>query len=147
MKVFLGGTCPGWDWRGEIIPRLKCDYFNPVVKDWTPECVKNENHEKQICGIHLYVITSAMKGPYSIAEAVNDSNRMGKNTIVCIIYDGFSEEMKRSLKACEDMIFENGATIIKDFNAISDYLNQWQEFDDFIKSEQEQIKNQREKGE
>lgn len=40
MKVFLGGTCEGRDWRNELIPKLKCDYFNPVVEEWTEE-VKN----------------------------------------------------------------------------------------------------------
>lgn len=41
MKVFLGGTCAGYDWRSKLIPLLKCDYFNPVVKNWTEERRKN----------------------------------------------------------------------------------------------------------
>ena len=40
MKVFLGGTCAESKWREKLIPLLKCDYFNPVVDDWTPECQK-----------------------------------------------------------------------------------------------------------
>ena len=32
-KVFLGGTCNGSDWRKKLIPKLKIDYFNPVVED------------------------------------------------------------------------------------------------------------------
>ena len=57
MKVFLGGTCAESKWRDNIIPQLKCEYFNPVVDDWTPECQKIEEREKRICEYHLYVIT------------------------------------------------------------------------------------------
>ena len=54
MKVFLGGTCAESKWRDNIIPQLKCEYFNPVVDDWTPECQKIEEREKRICEYHLY---------------------------------------------------------------------------------------------
>ena len=47
MKVFLGGTCAKSKWRDNIIPQLKCEYFNPVVDDWTPECQKIEEREKK----------------------------------------------------------------------------------------------------
>ena len=40
MKIFLGGTCNESTWRDELIPNLTIDYFNPVVKDWTPDCMK-----------------------------------------------------------------------------------------------------------
>jgi len=33
-RVFLGGTCNNSKWRDVLIPRLKIDYFNPVVDDW-----------------------------------------------------------------------------------------------------------------
>ena len=46
MKVFLGGTCAESKWRDNIIPQLKCEYFNPVVDDWTPECQKIEERKK-----------------------------------------------------------------------------------------------------
>lgn len=31
MKVFLGGTYNGSNWREKLIPNLKIDYFNPIV--------------------------------------------------------------------------------------------------------------------
>lgn len=37
-KIFLGGTCNESTWRDRVIKKLKIDYFNPVVEDWTPEC-------------------------------------------------------------------------------------------------------------
>ncbi len=36
-KVFLGGTCNESTWRDRLIKLLKINYFNPVVKDWTPK--------------------------------------------------------------------------------------------------------------
>lgn len=36
-RVFLGGTCNGSMWRDKLIKDLKCDFFNPVVDDWTEE--------------------------------------------------------------------------------------------------------------
>lgn len=76
MKIFLGGTCPrdkdDFDYRKVLIPLLekyKIEYFNPVVDNWTPECIEKENKEKEICNIHLYLIAPNMKGVYSIAEA------------------------------------------------------------------------------
>jgi len=34
MKVYLGGTCNS-TWRKSIIHRLKIDYYNPIVTNWT----------------------------------------------------------------------------------------------------------------
>lgn len=74
-RIFLGGTCAGSTWRDELIEGLKkykCEWFNPVVKDWTPECQAIEEDEKNNkCNVHLYVITPEMQGVYSIAEIIN----------------------------------------------------------------------------
>lgn len=74
-RIFLGGTCAETTWRDELIEGLKrydCEWFNPVVKDWTPECQAIEEDEKNNkCNVHLYVITPEMQGFYSIAEIVN----------------------------------------------------------------------------
>ena len=37
MKVFLGGTCSGWKWRDQLQKMLDCDYYNPIVKNWSEE--------------------------------------------------------------------------------------------------------------
>lgn len=77
MKVFLGGTCAETTWRDELMPLLDksgIEYFNPVVKDWTPECQAIEEDEKNNkCDTHLYVITKEMMGTYSIAEIINSA--------------------------------------------------------------------------
>lgn len=77
-KVFLGGTCNESTWRDELIKKLKIDYFNPVVDDWTEECYKEELRQREICDYCLYVITPRMTGVYSIAEVIDDSNKQKK---------------------------------------------------------------------
>lgn len=76
-RIFLGGTCAETTWRDELIEKIKdykVEWFNPVVKDWTPECQKIEEDEKNNkCNIHLYVITPEMQGVYSIAEIINSA--------------------------------------------------------------------------
>ena len=61
MKIFLGGTCRKSKWRDKLIPLLTMDYFDPRVRDWTPECVVNENKEKDLCDIILYVMYNLQK--------------------------------------------------------------------------------------
>lgn len=95
-KVFLGGTCAGWNWRDELIPLLEkseIDYFNPIVKDWTQECIAIEEDEKDNkCDIHLYLITPDMVGVYSIAEMMCSSMLYDKD-VIFVIY-GFKNDHK-----------------------------------------------------
>jgi len=74
-RIFLGGTCAETTWRDELISYMKNDdveWFNPVVEDWTPECQEIEEDEKNNkCNVHLYVLTPAMQGVYSVAEIIN----------------------------------------------------------------------------
>ena len=109
-KVFLGGTCAETTWRDELIPLIQVGYFNPVVEDWTPECIQTENYEKEVkCNIHLYVITSAMIGVYSIAEVIQSSLTKGKSTILHVMPDGFSTAQLKSLDAVCQLVSSNGS--------------------------------------
>jgi len=127
MKVFLGGTCNESNWREFIISRLEIDYFNPVVEDWTPECMEEELRQRKLCDFVLYVITPKMTGVYSIAEVIDDSNKQPEKTLFhyCDVYDGeyFSRRQKRSLDAVGKMVERNGGKYFKDINDISVYLN------------------------
>jgi hypothetical protein len=115
-KVFLGETCNGSTWRDELIPLLTIDYFNPVVDDWTPECQAKEIKERESADFCLYVITPKMKGFYSIAEVVDDSNkRPGKTLFAVLHYDDgplFDDKQIKSLEAISDMIAKNGGVSI-----------------------------------
>lgn len=113
-KVFLGGTCNGDSWRDKIIPSLEksnIKFFNPVVEDWNEECIKIEDDEKlNKCGIHLYVITSKMKGVYSIAELVNSCyTTPTKLVIVHIDVEDMDESQIKSLVATLKLVKSLGA--------------------------------------
>lgn len=86
-KVFLGGTCNESTWRNRIIVMLDIDYFDPVVDDWTVDCMKRELQERKLCDFCLYTITPKMTGVYSIAEVVDDSNKRPDKTILVILKD------------------------------------------------------------
>jgi len=103
-KVFLGGTYAETKWREELIPMLKIKYFNPIVKDWTPDAQKNEDKEKKICNIHYYYITSEMKGVFSIAEAMDSAFQKNKICIFQVNPKGFDKSQLKSLYAVIKLI-------------------------------------------
>lgn len=131
MKVFLGGTCNDSEWRDKLIPLLKMQYFNPVVKDWTPECQANELRERAESDYVLYVTTPLMTGVYSIAEAVDDSNKRPEKLIFCYLETDtksihttrFSKSQMKSLEAVASLITANGGTVLNDLNLVAEYLN------------------------
>lgn len=125
-KVFLGGTCAETTWRNELIDLIQVDYFNPVVDDWTPDCIEIENNEKEIlCNIHLYVITKEMMGVYSIAEAVESAMTSGKVTIFHVIPKGFDDGQLKSLKAVVGLVRNHGgmAYIDNDLHKLARVIN------------------------
>jgi len=108
-KVFLGGTCAETTWRDELIKVIDVEYFNPVVEDWTPDCIKVENHEKvSLCNIHLYVITKEMVGVYSIAEVVESVMTKDKVTIFHVMPEGFDTAQLKSLSAVVGLVKNHG---------------------------------------
>jgi len=121
MKVFLGGTCNQSTWRNIIIPMLEIEYFNPVVDDWTPECMAEEIKQRQEWDFCLYVITPKMTGVYSIAEVVDDSNKRPNKTIFIGLRDDGSETFNdgqwRSMGALAKMVEENGAKSFSDLKS------------------------------
>ena len=123
MKVFLGGTCSGYKWRNILIPLLKCDYYNPIVKNWNESDRLREVHERETSDYVLYVITSGMKGVYSIAEIIDDSNKRPSKTIVCVLYDGIDKKMSHSLKAVVNLAKSNGATICDSLSDVAAFIN------------------------
>lgn len=126
-KVFLGGTINDSHWRDYFIPQLKISYFNPVVDEWNDEAYEKEIYERENCDYCLYVITPRLIGVYSIAEAVDDSNKRPEKTIFCImVKDGdkeFSEFQIKSLIAVGKMIKRNGARWFASLDEVIDFLN------------------------
>ena len=126
-KVFLGGTCNESTWRYRLISVLEIEYFNPVVEDWTEECMAREILERQNCDFCLYALTPKMTGVYSIAEVVDDSNKRPDKTIMVLLeyYDGetFSKGQLKSIKAVARMVKENGCKVFIDLGSAAHYLN------------------------
>lgn len=122
MKVFLGGTCSGYKWREKLIPMLKCDYYNPIVKNWCEEDRIREVHERETSDYVLYTITNDLKGVYSIAEVVDDSNKRPEKTLFLNLYNG-NKQMSHSLKAVENLLKQNGAKVFYDLKDVADFLN------------------------
>lgn len=127
MKVFLGGTCNNSKWRETLIPLLECDYFNPVVEDWTPECMDEELRQRELCDYNLYVLTPYMTGVFSIAEVIDDSNKRPTKTILCVLEeDGkaiWSPAQFKSMSQVCRMASENGAMVCNTLGAVALFLN------------------------
>ena len=131
-KVFLGGTCNESTWRDRLIEMLEIDYFNPVVDDWTEECYQEELRQREICDYCLYVITPRMRGVYSIAEVVDDSNKRPEKTIFCIVTADFSdtgdiimfdEQQLKSLDKVGVMVQNNGGKYFRTLREVAKFLN------------------------
>jgi len=122
-KVFLGGTTANSTWREELIKDLKIDYFNPVVEDWDEKAQIEELKQRENCDYCLYTITPEMKGPYSIAEVVDDSNKRPDKTILTILNKGsFEDHVKKSLDMVEKMVSDNGGKVFDNLEDTAKYL-------------------------
>ena len=124
MKVFLGGTCSGYKWRNKLIPMLKCDYYNPIVRNWSEEDRLKEVYERENDDIVLYTITSGMKGVYSIAEVVDDSNKRPEKVIFCnLFHEEDDKKMYHSLVAVENLLSSNGCKVFRKLEDVANYIN------------------------
>jgi hypothetical protein len=128
-KVFLGGTCANSKWRDKLIPMLKINYFNPVVKNWTKECMVEELKQREECDFVLYVLSRAYS-TYSIAEVVDDSNKRPQKTICCIINEtlpngelALSKQELKHLNEVGNMVKRNGGQYFKSLEDVAIYLN------------------------
>jgi len=126
-RVFLGGTCNNSKWRKKLIKFLDIDYFNPEVDDWNEDAMAEEIKQRKNCDYLLYVITPKIKGVYSIAEVVDDSNKRPDKTIFCYLEKDedkeFDEHQIKSLEQVGNMIEENGGVFYKSLKDVANYLN------------------------
>ena len=130
MKVFLGGTCNDSSWRDTLIPMFEdngISFFNPVVSDWTPDCIVKEEQEKKNADYTLFVITPRIQGVYSIAEVTQQSNEDPEGTILVILKEEdkgytFTDGQIKSLEAVSALVSRNFATCLWDLHYISEYI-------------------------
>ena len=126
-RVFLGGTCNESNWRNRLITMLDINYFNPVVDDWTEDCMAEEIRQRKDCDLCLYTITPKMTGVYSIAEVVDDSNKRPEKTILILLRnDGdlhFGQGQWKSLGAVAKMVTRNGGCVFDNLKSAAIYMN------------------------
>ena len=69
-----------------------------------------------------------MLGVYSIAEAVDDSNKQPKKTLFCVLdkddNQEFGKHQIKSLDMTKKMIAKNGAMVFNSLQEIADFLNE-----------------------
>ena len=127
-KVFIGGTCNGSLWREDVIKKLKIHYYNPVGEEWTSQMMEEGLKQRAESDFCLYVFTPKMKGFYSVAEVVDDSNKRPAKTVFCFIKDdegnNFSDVQVRSLEQVKKMVKGHRAPCFDTLNEVIDFLNQ-----------------------
>lgn len=136
-RIFMGGTTQGFNWREVLENKFKdveiVELFNPVVDDWNCERIRIENEYKEICEINLFVVTPYMEGVYSIAEAVDLSNKRPENLVFVYIdhfVDGkeirdFTKKMKHSLNVTGKMIINNGGKVFTSLDDVENYIREF----------------------
>lgn len=131
MKVFLGGTTNGSNWREKLISMLAIGYYNPVVENWQQEHRDEEIKQRKECDFVLYVITPSMLGLLSICELIDDSNKRPKSTVFFLMEREqigdkkikFTNEAAASLEVVKTIAINNGAKHCNSLEEIADYLN------------------------
>jgi len=85
FEVFLGGSCNPTTWRYEqAIPYFQShsiSYYNPQVKNWTPDLVEIEHRVKELAVLLFFVIDHSTRSLAAIAEVCYLAAR-GKNIII-----------------------------------------------------------------
>ena len=95
-SVFLGGTCDGVMWRTPFETQLtdmNVSFFNPMVPNWEPWMVEEENRCMRESPIVLFPVLSASLGLGSLAEigfcilSVLRDIQAGKNRELIVLID------------------------------------------------------------
>ena len=100
--VGLFGTCADSKWRDKVIPLLEAagvKYFNPVVENWTEECMKIEAEHAANDQVIMFVITGETTAIASMAESgwlALQAQLRGQNFIV--VLDDMNPEPDPSLR-------------------------------------------------
>ena len=140
--IYLGGTVNS-EWRTAFITilnkenlPLRC--YNPIVENWTSACIDLEDLVKESSKYHVYVITPAMHGVYSIAELCESAHNPRKKTFFYfketdVDSDGntieWDPQQKNSLTAVANLLLRHGAIRAYSMDAlveliVTDYRNQ-----------------------
>lgn len=127
--AFLGGTINGSSWRSKLAPQLTCEFFDPVVLEWTPDDRKREDEAKHGAKIHVYAITPKHTGFFTIAEMTKAVCGVPECRVGLLFLeedDGvtFDEHQAASVTAIRELLsaYPN-ATIFDDIDHLASWLN------------------------
>ena len=111
--IFLGGVVY-YDWREAFISAWKknltekdkdIEIFNPIVDDYTDECVKKEVEIKSKAALNLFVLVNSTEGQqYSIGEAVDSANKGSKTFVALLDTSNNSSSLKTFNRIGEQLI-------------------------------------------
>ena len=105
---------------------LKIPFYNPIVSDWNPEAIEEENEQKRISKYHLYTITPLMTGCYSIAELMHSAHTHSGSVIFCPLRYGdgklFNEGQWKSIVAVGNLI-DSKIRQFGELHHVADFLN------------------------
>jgi hypothetical protein len=97
------------------------------VKIWNELAFQKEAKEKDSADFRLYVITPKQTGFYSIAELVDDSNKIPKKTVCCFLMKDdeleFTPHQIKSLDKIKEMVKRNGAHVFDSLEEVAVFLN------------------------
>lgn len=137
IKIFLGGTTRGYDWRKDLEDRFGyikfVELFNPIVEHWDEKAREKENKYKEVSDLNIYVLTPYMEGCYSIAEVVDDSNKQPEKTVFVYLSEikskkeirKFTKEMLKSLGAVAELVESNGGNCFTSMDELVDYIREF----------------------
>lgn len=136
VYLWLGGTCDErYDWREDFLKHLNLpiSYYDPYIRpgesmDWDESARRAEVKAKEYARMQLYVITSDMRGCFSIEEITEAimSRKSFLNRGVCVAVidyrNGFTPDMKRSLEACMERWDALGATTLTSMEEVLSFI-------------------------
>lgn len=135
MRVFLGGTTQGTDWRKDlekILDKIGIDYYDPLIRDRrrTDKDREKEIEARKKCDFTLYVITTGIRGVYSIAEVIDDSNKYPDATLFYFEKEGNGftyplEGMEKSLKEVGEMVERNNGRWFKTYDEMIEFFKSY----------------------
>jgi hypothetical protein len=122
VKIFLGDI-NNFSWLNQFISTLKIDKSNIVFDFWSQSFNLNGGIcLKQDCDVCLYAFTSKMIDVYSVAKAVDDSNKTPNNTIF-VMEEGEFDSQWSSLTDVAYLIESNGSKVFKSLEDAAEYIN------------------------
>jgi len=124
MKVFLHGKSNGSSWKKEFIKMLKIDFIDPEERD---RSTYDHQRSQSSCDFILYVLTPNTINFYSIAELINNSNKLPEKTMY-VHYSTdrdkrFNKEQTETLYQITEMVKSNGGRVFFTLNCVATFLN------------------------